>query len=58
MRVGFEDNVFLRKGVLAASNAALVEQIAAIARSVGREPATVEQARALLSLPQAAGVGR
>ena len=58
MRVGFEDNVFLRKGQLAESNAALVEQIAAIARSVGREPATVEQARELLSLPQAAGVGR
>ena len=57
VRVGFEDNVFLRKGRLAESNAELVEQIAAIARSVGREPATVEQARELLSLPQAAGVG-
>jgi 3-keto-5-aminohexanoate cleavage enzyme len=58
VRVGFEDNVFLRKGVLAESNAALVEQIAAIARSLGRQPATVAQARELLSLPQAAGVGR
>src|SRR6185436_8810122 len=58
VRVGFEDNVFLRKGQLAESNAALVAQIAAIARSVGREPATVAQARELLSLPQAAGVGR
>jgi 3-keto-5-aminohexanoate cleavage enzyme len=52
VRVGFEDNVFLRKGRLAESNSELVEQIAAIARSVGREPATVEQARMLLSLPQ------
>jgi 3-keto-5-aminohexanoate cleavage enzyme len=58
VRVGFEDNVFLRKGWLAESNAALVEQIAAIARSVGREPATVEQARELLSLAQAAVAGR
>ena len=56
VRVGFEDNVYLRRGELAASNAALVEQIAAIARSLGREVATVEQARELLSLPHTAGV--
>ena len=56
VRVGFEDNVYLRRGQLAASNAELVEQIAAIARSLGREVATVEQARELLSLPQPAGV--
>jgi 3-keto-5-aminohexanoate cleavage enzyme len=54
VRVGFEDNVYLRKGVLAESNAALVQQIAAIARSLGREVATVEQARELLSLPRRA----
>jgi|tagenome__1003787_1003787.scaffolds.fasta_scaffold20982702_2 3-keto-5-aminohexanoate cleavage enzyme len=58
VRVGFEDNVYLRRGELAASNAALVEQIAAIARSLGRDVATVEQARDLLSLPQPAEVGR
>ena len=58
VRVGFEDNVYLRRGQLAASNAELVEQIAAIARSLGRDVATAEQARDLLSLPQAAGVGR
>jgi 3-keto-5-aminohexanoate cleavage enzyme len=58
VRVGFEDNVYLRRGQLAASNAELVEQIAAIARSLGRDVATVEQARRLLSLPQPAGVGR
>ena len=56
IRVGFEDNVYLRKGELAASNAALVEQIAAIARGLGRAVATVEQARELLSLPHVAGV--
>ena len=58
IRVGFEDNVYLRKGELAASNAALVEQIAAIARGLGRAVATVEQARELLSLPHVAGVVR
>jgi 3-keto-5-aminohexanoate cleavage enzyme len=58
VRVGFEDNVYLRRGQLAASNAELVEQVAAIARSLGRDVATVEQARRLLSLPQPAGVGR
>jgi len=58
VRVGFEDNVYLRRGQLAASNAELVAQIAAIARSLGREVATAEEARELLSLPQAAGVGR
>jgi 3-keto-5-aminohexanoate cleavage enzyme len=58
VRVGFEDNVYLRRGQLAASNAELVEQVAAVARSLGREVATVEQARELLSLPQSAGVGR
>ncbi len=50
VRVGFEDNVYLRRGQLAESNAALVEQIAALARGLGREVATVEQARGLLSL--------
>lgn len=58
VRVGFEDNVYLRRGELAGSNAALVEQIAAIARGLGREVATVEQARELLSLPHMAGVNR
>ncbi len=51
VRVGFEDNVYLRRGVPAPSNAALVEQIAGIARSLGREVATVAEARELLALP-------
>ena len=58
VRVGFEDNVYLGRGELAGSNAAFVEQIAAIARGLGREVATVEQARELLSLPHTAGVNR
>jgi 3-keto-5-aminohexanoate cleavage enzyme len=54
VRVGFEDNIYYRKGELADSNARFVERVARIAREVGREPATVEQARRILHLPAAA----
>jgi len=54
VRVGFEDNIFYRKGVLADSNARFVERVVRIAREVGREPASVDQARKILSLPAAA----
>ncbi|HKC23117.1 MAG TPA: 3-keto-5-aminohexanoate cleavage protein [Thermoanaerobaculia bacterium] len=50
VRVGFEDNVFYRKGELAASNAQLVERVVRIAREVGREPATIEEARTMLGV--------
>jgi hypothetical protein len=50
VRVGFEDNVYLRKGRLAQSNAELVEQIATIARAVGRRVASPQEARALLEV--------
>jgi len=45
VRVGFEDNIFYRKGEVAKSNAQLVERIARLARELGREVATPEQAR-------------
>lgn len=54
VRVGFEDNIYYRKGELADSNARFVERVVRIAREVGREPATVGQARKILSLPPAA----
>ena len=54
VRVGFEDNIYYRKGELADSNARFVERVVRIAREVGREPATVPQARNLLHLPAAA----
>ncbi|MFB6672060.1 3-keto-5-aminohexanoate cleavage protein [Streptomyces sp. NPDC056390] len=57
IRVGFEDNVYLRKGVLASSNAELVVAAADLARSLGREVATTEQAREILQLPRLARVG-
>lgn len=52
VRVGFEDNLWLRKGVLAESNAQLVERIVRIGRDLGREPATPDEARDLLGLPR------
>ena len=50
VRVGFEDNLYLRKGVLAPSNAELVEQAARLVRTLQREVATPEEARAMLGL--------
>lgn len=51
VRVGFEDNVYLRKGQLAASNADLVADIAAVVRALGRRVATPGEARSRLGLP-------
>jgi len=50
IRVGFEDNVYLKKGVLAKSNAELVEKAVRIVRELGLEVATVEEARKILPL--------
>ncbi len=50
-RVGFEDNVYYRKGVLARSNAEPVARIARIGSDLGREAATPEEARRLLGIP-------
>lgn len=50
VRVGIEDNIYIRKGVLAESNAQLVADIAELARGLGREVASVEDARTLLEL--------
>ncbi len=50
VRVGFEDNVYYSKGVLAHSNAQLVERIARIAKEMDREVATPDEARKILGL--------
>jgi len=50
VRVGLEDNIFYSKGVLAESNAQLVERIVRISREYEREIATPEDAREILSL--------
>lgn len=48
VRVGFEDNLYLRQGELAASNADFVRQAAGLAAQLQRPLATPAQARALL----------
>ena len=49
-RVGLEDNLYLKRGALAKSNAEQVEKIIRIARELGIEPASPAEARAMLSL--------
>ncbi len=51
IRVGFEDNFYLPEGTMAASNGDLVARAARLTRDIGREPASIEEARALLHLP-------
>jgi uncharacterized protein (DUF849 family) len=51
VRVGLEDAVYLEKGVLAPSNAAMVEKARDIVESLGGQIATARQAREMLSLP-------
>ncbi|MGQ9584599.1 MAG: 3-keto-5-aminohexanoate cleavage protein [Anaerolineae bacterium] len=50
IRVGFEDNVYLRKGVLARSNAQFVEMAVNLAHQLQREVATPSEAREMLGL--------
>jgi uncharacterized protein (DUF849 family) len=50
VRVGLEDNIYIEQGVLAPSNAALVEKAARIIHDMGGSVASVGQARELLSL--------
>ena len=52
-RTGLEDNIRLDKERIAPSNAALVEQVVALCPNYGRHPASVAEARQLLSLPPA-----
>jgi 3-keto-5-aminohexanoate cleavage enzyme len=51
IRVGFEDGVFLRRGVLAASNAELVSDACELVLGLGRRVATIDEARDLLACP-------
>ncbi|RME75369.1 MAG: 3-keto-5-aminohexanoate cleavage protein [Planctomycetota bacterium] len=50
VRVGMEDNFYLEPGVMAKSNGELVEKAVRMAKEIGREVATVEEARSLLGL--------
>ncbi len=50
VRVGFEDNIYLRKGVLAKSNAEIVDMAAGLIQKLNCEVATVDDAREILNL--------
>ena len=50
VRVGFEDNIYLSRGVKAKSNGELVEKVVRLSRELGREIASPEEARRILSL--------
>ena len=50
VRVGFEDNVYMSKGVLAKSNGEMVERVVQIAHLMNREVATPDEARQILGL--------
>lgn len=52
IRVGFEDNVYLEKGVPARSNGELVAKAARLAKELGREIATPAEARKILGLTE------
>lgn len=52
IRVGFEDNIFYHKGIVAESNAQLAARMARIAKEIGRPIATPAQAREILALPK------
>jgi len=50
VRVGLEDNIYYSKGELAKSNAQLVARIVRIARELGKELTTPEEARQILGI--------
>jgi 3-keto-5-aminohexanoate cleavage enzyme len=52
VRVGLEDNFYLPEGEMVGSNADLVARAARMARDVGREPATPDEAREIMEVPE------
>jgi 3-keto-5-aminohexanoate cleavage enzyme len=54
VRVGLEDNFYLPSGEMARSNGELIAQARRMTEEVGRRPATVQEARALLGLGERA----
>jgi len=50
IRCGLEDHLYLPNGEMAKSNGELVEQAVRLVHGVGRRPATVDEARKILSL--------
>jgi len=50
VRVGLEDNIYYSKGVLASSNAQLIERSVRIAKELNLEPATPDETREILGV--------
>lgn len=51
IRAGLEDNFYLPEGEMAKSNGELIEAAAGMVRMLGREVATIEEAREMLDIP-------
>jgi 3-keto-5-aminohexanoate cleavage enzyme len=56
IRVGLEDNLYLPGGEMASSNGDLIAKARQLTEDLGRRPATVEEARKMLNIPQRTGV--
>jgi len=52
IRVGLEDNLYLPDGRMARSNGELIAKARQMTEDVGRRPASVAEARAMLAIPQ------
>jgi 3-keto-5-aminohexanoate cleavage enzyme len=50
IRTGLEDTIYYRKGELAQNNAQLVKRMVRFAKEIGREPASVDESKEILSL--------
>jgi len=55
IRVGLEDNLYLPDGTMAKSNGELIAKARQMTEDIGRRPATVAEARAMLSIPSREG---
>jgi 3-keto-5-aminohexanoate cleavage enzyme len=51
-RVGFEDHIYLPNGEMAKNNVQIVESAVRIAKDIGRDIATVDEAKEIMSLPR------
>ena len=52
IRVGLEDNLYLPSGEMARSNGELIAKARQMTIDMGRRPASVQEARAMLGVPQ------
>jgi 3-keto-5-aminohexanoate cleavage enzyme len=50
VRVGFEDNIYYKKGRLAKSNSELIQRVVRIAKELNRDIATPDEAREILGI--------